>query len=406
MAGMGEIQQSWRHNRAVYALAAPQGRPRAVYIHVPFCRHRCGYCDFTLVANRDDLIGQYLKALSNELSQLSELCVVDSIYVGGGTPTHLTLSHLQQLLELIARSFSLSAGGEYSFESNPDGLTDDKLKVLRNGGVNRISLGVQSFDADVLRTLERTHLPQEAHRVVMRVHRQIPNVSVDLMFGVPGQNREVWRTTLATAVNLPVQHVSAYGLTFEKGTSFYQRRSRNQFRLVSSETERQQYATAMSILGEAGLEQYEISNFACPSARCRHNEVYWAADEYFGFGPGAARYVDGTRSTNSRNVIRWIESWLRNVPLLQDLEQLSMTEKAREAVLLGLRCNKGIAQRAFEERFGCTVNSLAPDALARHLQQGLLELVCVDSDRTAPESWLRLTSEGRFFADSVVIDFL
>ncbi len=406
MDGVSELEQSWRHSRAVYALPAPDVRPRAVYIHVPFCRHRCGYCDFALVANRDDLIGQYMKALSNELSQLGEACVVDSIFVGGGTPTHLTPGQLHQLLELIAGSFSLSADGEYSFESNPDGLTDDKLKVLRNGGVNRISLGVQSFDADVLRTLERAHSPQEAQRVVTRVHQQIPNLSVDLIFGVPGQDMESWRTTLVTAINLPVQHVSAYGLTFEKGTEFYHRRSRNQFQLVSSETDRQQYATAMSMLGDAGLEQYEISNYARAHARCRHNEVYWAASEYFGFGPGAARYVDGTRSTNSRNVIRWIESWLRNVTLLQDREQLSVTDRAREAVLLGLRCNKGIAQRAFEERFGCTVSSLAPDALAGHLQQGLLELVCADGDSADPESWLRLTSEGRFFADSVVIDFL
>ena len=406
MNKVGEGRASWKHSRDVYRLPALHVRPRAVYIHVPFCRHRCGYCDFTLVAGRDDLVRQYMKALSNEIAQLGEVCVVDSIFVGGGTPTHLLPKQLEQLLERIASGFRLASNGEYSFECNPDGLTDDKLSVLRNGGVNRISLGVQSFDADVLRTLERTHTPQVAQQVVTRVHHQIPNLSVDLMFGVPGQDLESWRKTLVTAVSLPVQHVSAYGLTFEKGTAFYRRRLRNLFPPVSSETERQQFATAMSVLSEAGLEQYEISNYARPQARCRHNGVYWSASEYFAFGPGAARYVDGIRSTNSRNVTRWIESWLQHLPLIQDCEQLSATERAREAVMLGLRRNCGIALDTFRERFGCTVSSLAPESLACHLQNGLLELTCSVAGTAESESWLRLTDEGRFLADSVVIDFL
>ena len=397
---------SWRRSRSVYELPPPDRRPRAVYVHVPFCQHRCGYCDFTLVANRDDLVDQYMNALSNELAQLGETCVVDSIFVGGGTPTHLSPAHLEQLLNLIADGFTLTTGGEYTFEANADGLSDDKLNVLRNGGVNRISLGVQSFDADVLGTLERTHTPKQAEDAVIRAQQRIPNVSLDLIFGVPGQSEDSWRRTLVTATRLPIQHLSAYGLTFEKGTTFYRRRSQNEFQLASSETERRQYAAAMLLLQDAGCEQYEISNYARPNARCRHNEVYWDASEYFAFGPGAARYVNRTRSTNSRNVTRWIKSWLQNEPLLQDHEQLSATDRAREAVLLGLRRNKGIPQRAFRQRFGCTVRSLAPEALMRHLEQGLLELTPASNRSADTESWLRLTEEGRFFADTVVVDFL
>jgi oxygen-independent coproporphyrinogen-3 oxidase len=397
---------SWRRNRGVYDLPAAGLRPRAIYIHVPFCLHRCGYCDFTLVADRDDLVSRYLQAMSNELSQLTETCSVDSVFVGGGTPTHLTSDQLAQLLEIIAGKFELSSDGEYSFEANPDGLDDDRLTVLRDGGVNRISLGVQSFDAAVLKTLERTHNPQESRDVVQRTQSYIPNVSLDLIFGVPGQSQTSWTETLKTAIELPVRHVSTYGLTFEKGTAFYQRRSQGQFQLASNETERQQYASAMSILGEAGFEQYEISNYAQANARCRHNEVYWDASEYFAFGPGAARYVNGIRSTNGRNVTRWIESWLQGEPLLQDCEQLSATDRAREAVMLGLRRNQGILQHTFQQRFGCSVRSLAPDAFAQHLEQGLLAEVIEEGHESEPERWLRLTSEGRFLADNVVIDFL
>ena len=170
---------SWRRNRGVYDIPAAGMPPRAVYIHVPFCLHRCGYCDFTLVANRDNLVNQYLQAMSNELSQLTGNFPVDSIFVGGGTPTHLTPDQLGQLLEMIAGKFQLAPDGEYSCEANPDGLDDNRLTVLRDWGVNRISLGVQSFDADVLKTLERTHNPQESRDVIHRTHSYIPNISLE-----------------------------------------------------------------------------------------------------------------------------------------------------------------------------------------------------------------------------------
>ncbi|MCH2200673.1 MAG: radical SAM family heme chaperone HemW [Fuerstiella sp.] len=400
------MNETWKHSRSVYDLPPIAERPRALYVHVPFCSHRCGYCDFTLLAGRNDLIGFYLDALSNELAQLKEVSAVDSIFVGGGTPTHLTPHQIEQLLDMIADHFELTPGCEYTFEANPDGLTRSKLDVLRNGGVNRLSLGVQSFDADVLKTLERTHTPRQAQVAVERAQACIPNISLDLIFGVPGQSDVVWRETLVTATELPVRHVSAYGLTFEKGTRFYRRRSQGEFELVSDESEREQYATAMSVLRDTGLEQYEISNYAHPDARSRHNEVYWDASEYFAFGPGAARYVNRTRSTNARNVTRWIESWLKNEPLLVEYERLCSIDRAREAVMLGLRRNKGIAQGEFRKRFGYAVSSLAPEALERHLKTGLLEQVSAEYGTHGPETWLRLTNAGRFVADSVVIDFL
>ena len=390
---------SWRNNREVYALPDGNSRPTAVYIHVPFCAHRCGYCDFTLVAGRDDLVDRYLVAVENELHQIAETCPVDSLFVGGGTPTQLTAEQLGRLLSSVRSVFPLRPGAEVSVEANPDGLSEEKLAVLAEGGMNRLSLGVQSFDLSVLQTLERTHTPEQACGVVQLAQQFVDRISVDLIFGVPGQSHAVWKDTLQTAAALPVQHVSTYGLTYEPGTAFHRRRTGGDLYPMRSEDERQQYATAITMLPEFGYEQYEISNFAQSDFRCRHNQVYWDAGEYFAFGPGAARYVNGVRSTNSRNVMRWIESWEQTIPLLHEVEQLSAEDRAREAVMLGLRCNEGIVLQRFEERFGCSVASLAPDAMQRHLDGRLLEF---DDAR----STLRLTDEGRFLADSVIADFL
>lgn len=391
----------WRHDAGVYE-CLDEHAPRAVYFHIPFCRHRCGYCDFTLVADRDDLIEAYLGALSNELQRVSAKTQVETVFVGGGTPTHLETPQLTRFLQIVAERFELGPTGEYTFEANPDGLTQEKIELLSSYGVNRLSLGVQSFDPDVLHKLERSHTPEDARESVIRAARLIPNVSIDLIFGVPGQSVASWSETLTDATRLPLKHVSTYGLTYEKGTAFYRRRAKNELIPVSSELEREQYAAAMRVLGDAELVQYEISNFASDAYHCAHNHVYWDAQEYFGFGPGAARYIGSVRSTNARNVNRWIESWLTDRPLLQDWEQLSPVERAREAVMLGLRRNEGIQLNEFEHRFGIAVSDLNPTACNHHLEVGLLETV---SDSSG-DHHLRLTAEGRFLADTVITDFL
>ena len=381
----------------VYAPPAIGREPRAVYFHVPFCLHRCGYCDFTLVARRDDLIPSYLQALENELTRLNRSYDVDTVFVGGGTPTHLSVEQLLQLGELIRKHFSLADGGEFSIEANPDGLDEGRLSALRDIGVNRVSLGVQSFDNEVLKTLERQHSAAEAEVVVERVQRFFPSVSLDLIFGVPGQNIDSWRATLTRAVRLPLKHISTYGLTFEKGTDFFQRRKSGGLIPIDDDLERTMYAEAIERLADSGFTHYEISNFARDDSRCRHNEVYWAADEYFAFGPGAARYVDGVRSTNARNVNRWITSWLNNEPALQDHETLNPKDKAREAIFLGLRLVDGFSLSQFQQRFGFSVAELSPECLQQNIDSGNLEVV---------GDHLRLTDQGRFIADTVISDFL
>lgn len=370
---------------------------RAAYVHVPFCLQRCGYCDFTVVAGRDDLSSGYLDALRRELSSLGAPHPVSTLFVGGGTPTHLELVHLEQLCRLLQDWLPLEPGGEYTFEANPDGLTLEKVALLAAHGVNRISLGVQAFDQRVLQTLERTHTPDQAAAAVQRVQSRLENVAVDLIFGVPGQSLATWAHSLHTAIALGVPHVSTYGLTIEKGTTFWSRRERGTLTPCCEELERDMYALAMDELPRAGLDQYELSNFARPRRACRHNLTYWNGDEYLAFGPGAARYVHGRRETNHRSTTTWMKRVLSGASPVMDAEQLSDEDRARELLVIGLRRSRGVDLAEFHERTGVAVRDLAGEAVARHLQSGLLEMA---------DGALRVTRAGRFLADTVIVDML
>lgn len=375
--------------------------PRAVYIHVPFCLHHCGYCDFTLVANRDHLIPEYLRLLALEIERLTadvpKPCEVDTIFIGGGTPTHLSIDQLQELLDTIQRSFRLTEGGEYSIEANPDGLCNDRLDVLRRHGISRISLGVQSFDDALLRTLERKHSTESAIDAVQRCADRFPNVSLDLIFGVPGQSIESWQETLQVALNTPAQHISTYGLTYEQGTPFFRRERSGDLKRVADLQERDMYLLGIQTLSGAGFTHYEVSNFAKPGFQCRHNQVYWNADEYFAFGPGAARYIHGERSTNARSVVRWIKALQNGSEWIEDREVLTPEEKAREAIMIGLRMIAGFDIAEFEQRFNVSLSKLASEPLEQHLAAGHL---IIEDGR------LKLTQSGLMIADTVVSDFL
>jgi oxygen-independent coproporphyrinogen-3 oxidase len=375
--------------------------PDAVYVHVPFCRHRCGYCDFTLIANRRQLIPEWLELLAREFAQecsgVPAPLPVNTIFLGGGTPTHLNADELRQLFDLIGRYFTLNSGGEFSVEANPEDLTEECLETLADAGVNRISLGVQSFDSQVLKTLERSHSPEVASDAVIRAAGFIPNTSLDLIFGVPEQSLESWMQTLQIATSLPAQHISTYGLTFEQGTAFFRRERTGQLNRVPDELETHMYLAAISHLHSSGFEHYEVSNFARPGAGCRHNIVYWQAREYFAFGPGAARYVHGVRTTNCRSVVRWMNSWKQSQPCHEDFEQLSAEEKAREAILLALRLRSGLQIAEFERRFKCSLRTLAGDVLDQQLQSQMVEIV---------DGALRLTPRGLLLTDTIVAEYL
>ncbi|MFM8479268.1 MAG: radical SAM family heme chaperone HemW [Planctomycetaceae bacterium] len=378
-----------------------QSLPRSVYIHVPFCLHHCGYCDFTLVANRDDLIPLWLdclqRELEHELAGYSLPIEIDTLFLGGGTPTHLATDQLSSLFLLLACYFRPVADAEISIEANPDGLTTEKLAILKKHGVTRISLGVQSFQNQELEVLERTHRECEAAEAVCRAAEYISRVGVDLIFAVPGQTLESWENSLSTAVSLPIHHISTYGLTWEQGTPFFRRQRQGKLSKAPEELECQMYLNAIATLQQNGFEHYEVSNFARQGCRCRHNLVYWRAEEYFAFGPGAARYINGRRSTNCRSVLKWMRAWAKFNPCSEPDDFTDPSDRAREAVMLGLRLREGFSLDEFERRFGISLDELAGPTLPRSLTQGLTEIVA---------NHLRLTDAGLLIADSVISDFL
>jgi oxygen-independent coproporphyrinogen-3 oxidase len=327
--------------------ALPDNSPRSAYIHVPFCAHRCGYCNFTLVAGRDDLIDRYLQAIQIELSWLQRPYEVDTLFFGGGTPSYLPHRQLERLLDMTLAVFPLASGAEFSVEANPADLDAEKVRLLAGHGVTRISLGAQSLDADKLKTLERDHAPCDVHRAVELARAAKTSVSCDLIFGVPGESAAVWQADLDGILHLGVDHVSTYGLTFEKGTSFWTRLNAGRLVRVDEELERSMYAQAIDSLSAAGFEHYEVSNFARPGHRCRHNEAYWLGQNYFAAGPGAARYVAGRRETNHKSTTTYLARVLSGQSPVAESEQLSPADRARELLVFALRRLEGVSRIGF-----------------------------------------------------------
>ena len=371
--------------------------PRSAYVHVPFCRHRCGYCNFTLVAGRDDLIDDYLRAIEIELATLGEPREIDTLFLGGGTPTHLNPDALTRLIASVRAWFPLAEGYEFSLEANPADIDVETLDALVAGGVNRLSLGGQSFDAAKLAGLERDHSPAGLRAAAAAARARIDSVSLDLIFAVPGETLEVWRADLAAALSLSVDHVSTYGLTFERGTAFWSRLLAGQLGRLDEDLERSMYETAIDTLTAAGFEHYEVSNFARPGHRCRHNEAYWSGVGYFAVGPGAARYVNGRREMNHRSTTTWLKRVLAGESPVAESETLEPADRAREMLVFGLRRLEGVDRPQFAERSGFDVDALAGEPLRTMVAHGLLS----DDGRQ-----IRLTRAGLLVSDAIWPHFL
>jgi len=342
-------------------------------------------------------VDAYLDALEREITlMLPEPVSVETIYIGGGTPSFLTTKQLSRLLAIVQRYFRFRRQEvEYTLEANPIDVSEEKLQMLAEYGVNRLSLGAQSFDPDVLRFLERNHTPAVIERAVSLALRSIPNVSLDLIFAVPGQNLEKWQRDLQQALALGVHHLSTYSLTVEPRTALWTRVRRGLVPSPDEESERQLYAYTIEALQTAGWEHYEISNFARPGFQSRHNQVYWAGEAYFAFGLGAARYVCGTRQTNTRSFRQYLEALANNFLPVAESETLCPRERAVETAALQLRRRSGIAADQFEIQTGCSLWSLLGRVIERYQARGWLE---------ADGRTVRLTAEGIFYADQICAD--
>ena len=347
--------------------------PRSAYIHVPFCVHRCGYCNFAVVAGRDDLVEPYLEALGTELAWLEHPREVDTLYFGGGTPTFLPPEQLQHLCELALEWHPLAPNYEWTVEANPSDLDPERIAVLTEMGVNRLSLGAQSFRDEKLKLLERDHHRTDILHAAKLARKAGLRISIDLIFAAPGETLEQWLTDLEEAIALQPEHISTYGLTFEQGTTFWNRLQKKELATVPEEVERDMYLAAIDRLEAAGFVHYEISNFAQPGQASRHNEVYWSGDGYFAAGPGAARYVDGIRETNHRSTSTYLKRVLQGESPVAEREQLDDEQRARERLIFGLRRLAGVDKQAFYDCTGFEIDTLAGKPIAQYVELGLLQ---------------------------------
>ena len=375
------------------------GPPRHAYVHVPFCRHRCGYCDFTLVAGRDELVDRYFAALSRELERVSPGALaapagleLDTLYLGGGTPSHLGPVGLRRLFDLLHRRLHPVAGAEVTVEANPLDVTPDFAAAAADCGVTRVSLGGQSLDAATLRALDRDHAPHDVRRAVALLITAGFGVSLDLMTAAPGQSLADVEQDLDEAIGLGTQHVSVYCLTWEKGTSFESQRRKGLLQSVEEPLERRMFEAAIDRLESAGYEHYEVSNFAKPGARCRHNEAYWDCRPWEAFGPGAARFDGRTRITNHRATTTWMNKVLAGQGFAFDVDGMTAEDAARERVVVGLRRRDGLDREAFAAASGFALDALAGGAIARWAERGL----ATDDGRR-----VRLTRAGLLVSDAL-----
>ena len=367
-------------------------QPRSAYVHVPFCVHHCGYCNFAVIAQRGDLVQPYLEALSAELALLEQPREVDTLYFGGGTPTYLAPKQLRQLCELVLQWHPLATGYEWTVEANPGDIDQERIDVLASIGVNRLSIGAQSFCNEKLNLLERDHSRTDIFRAAEMARSVGMRVAMDLIFAAPGEQLTHWDNDLKEVIGLAPDHVSTYGLTFEQGTVFWNRQQKKELAAVPEELEREMYLTAIDCLTQAGFTHYEISNFARVGQQSRHNEAYWAGDGYFAAGPGAARYVDGVRETNHRSTSTYLKRMSQGKSPVAEREQLDPEHRAREQLIFSLRQLAGVERSNFLDRTGREIDSLARESLTRFVELGLLS----DDGQT-----IRLTREGLLISDSI-----
>ncbi|MEO7715788.1 MAG: radical SAM family heme chaperone HemW [Capsulimonas sp.] len=371
------------------------------YVHIPFCVRKCAYCDFNSYSGyTDGTIRRYVDALTLEIERAPvQPQAVDTIFFGGGTPTAIPATDEAALLRAVLDRLPVAPDAEITTEANPGTMDVQHLEVLREAGFNRISFGVQSFDSNLLKTLDRIHSADEAKNAVKAARAAgFDNVSIDLMFALPRQTKTQWRDTLDQAMALETEHISLYSLIVEEGTGFYTLRQKGRLPLPDEDTAAEMFQMAIDAAHAGGYEQYEISNFAKPGRACSHNIHYWRNDPYYGFGCGAVGYLDGKRLMNIKSPAKYCETIEEQGDLTYTCEELTAEETMAETMMLGLRLTgEGVDCRRYAEKFGVDPRVKFREDIAKFTKDGLLETVG-DS--------LRLTPHGVFLANEVMMAFV
>lgn len=378
----------------------PNKTPLGIYVHVPFCRSKCQYCDFYSLATKEDkLIDGYLDAVCDHIKEAGELAPdhkVDSIYFGGGTPSFFGADGMAVILTTIRRNFDVDNNAEITFECNPDSVSDRLLHRLRAEGFNRVSLGIQSDDDEMLKKLGRPHNFAQAVGAYNRIRKAgFRNVSVDLMYGLPGQTLLQWQETLDTVLRLLPEHISCYALKVEEGTPFAE--MQDALNLPDDDLQAEMYLTAVEILQSRGFRQYEISNFCRKNMVSKHNMKYWLGGEYLGFGPSASSDFGGKRFTLKRDLQAYISAIRDGGDIMEEMEEIPMRERAGEYLMLRLRTNVGIEASEYEKTFLLPFGPLE-DVLEK--RRRMFHTTQNDKGR-----WV-LTPKGYLVSNDVITDLL
>ena len=373
-----------------------QKKPTSAYVHIPFCTQICYYCDFSKVFIKNQPVDSYLEHLLEEF-QSYDIQKLRTLYIGGGTPTALSASQLEVLLKGLTKNLDLSVLEELTIEANPGDLDADKIAVLKNSAVNRVSLGVQTFDDKMLKKIGRSHLEKDIYENIDRLKLAgFDNISIDLIYALPGQTMEQVKENVAKAIGLDIPHMSLYSLILENHTVFMNRMRRGKLPLPKEELEAEMFEYIIVELERVGFEHYEISNFSKPGFESRHNLMYWDNAEYYGIGAGASGYVNGVRYKNHGPIRHYLSAVEEGNARITE-EHLSQKEQMEEEMFLGLRKKSGVSMARFEEKFGRSFDGLYGEIVRDLVQQGLMQ---IDGDR------VRMTKRGLFLGDTVAERFI
>ncbi|MEM0938549.1 MAG: radical SAM family heme chaperone HemW [Bacteroidota bacterium] len=366
-----------------------------IYIHIPFCRQACHYCDFhfsTNLKNQDLMINAICDELISRSGYLNE--DIATIYFGGGTPSLLNSDQTKKLLQTIEKNFSILPFSEITFEANPEDLTLNKLKVLKKLGINRLSIGIQTFRNEELNWMNRIHDSKQAERAFLNARNAgFKNISLDFIYALPNYSNSFWELDLSKAVEMEPEHISLYGLTIEERTVFGKRRNKNKLKELPEEEAAEQYLHAISFLNLSGYNHYEVSNFAKPGFYSRHNLAYWSGQNYLGVGPGAHSFNGRTRQLNIRNNPKYLKAWIKKSTFFQ-IEELSEIQLLNETILTRLRRESGISFKEVNEKYNVDLKRIYHGILTK-LHQQKLAIYSEDS--------LRLTSHGFLVADEIAL---
>jgi oxygen-independent coproporphyrinogen-3 oxidase len=370
----------------------------SLYIHIPFCTSKCIYCDFNSITIKSDIVDEYLLAIENEFQSINKEYFFKTVYIGGGTPTVLNEAQLSKLLNIVSKYIDKSKIKEYTIEANPGTLNDERIFILKNSLVNRVSIGIQSFNDNYLKLLERIHTANEAKDTFFNLRENgFKNINIDLIYGYPGQTLNEWKMDLMESSRLDPEHVSAYCLSYEQGTPLTEMIDSGIFRRLEEEEELKLYEYTKDFLGNKGYLHYEISNFAKPGKKCKHNIVYWNNEEYIGIGAGAFSFVDGKRYCNIKNVSEYISTAQSKKNLICFSETLSQKKRASEILIMSLRMTSGISKLEFFKRSGFDLLGLFGKQINDLAKAGLINF---DDER------IKLTRKGMSVADSVMMEFV